>query len=268
MRLRSFVVDAFTDRVFAGNPAAVVPLEVWPSDLTLQLIAAENNLAETAFFAPASGTGTDYHLRWFTPLVEMDLCGHATLATHHVLAKHLGVTKPLIKFTSKSGVLETKVVGPRIVLDFPARAGVPREIPEALVEALGDKPTSLYASRDWLAVFEHHDQVRDLRPDFAKIAALEAFGVIATAPGETRSQIDFVSRFFAPKAGVPEDPVTGSAHCTLIPYWATRLQKPSLRARQISPRGGDLWCENVPGRARVLIGGQAVTFSEAMLNVP
>ncbi len=259
MRLPIFQVDAFADRPFTGNPAAVVPLETWPDGATLQAIAAENNLAETAFFAPEGGS---YRLRWFTPAVEVDLCGHATLATAHVMWAKLGVTAPRLSFLTRSGELVVTRAGGRIALDFPALPATPVATPPALAAALGAAPLETLKATDLLCVFARAADVAALRPDFRALAAIETRGIIATAPGE---DCDFVSRFFAPRAGIDEDPVTGSAHCTLIPYWARRLGKASLVARQISARGGTLWCED--RGARVTIAGGATLFLEGWIEI-
>ncbi|HKQ48073.1 MAG TPA: PhzF family phenazine biosynthesis protein [Phycisphaerae bacterium] len=263
MEHQLFQVDAFTSKVFGGNPAAVIPLEQWLPDATLQAIALENNLPETAYFIPAAATeSVDFHLRWFTPEVEMDLCGHATLAAAHVLMRHLGYEKKQVRFGSQSGSLAVERDGDRLVLDFPSRVPEPREVTPAFSEALGARPKELHLARDWLAVYGTEEEVRSLRPDFAKVSALGAFAVIVTAPGKNS---DFVSRFFAPGAGVPEDPVTGSAHCTLIPYWSRRLGKKSLHALQVSKRGGELFCEDAG--ERVKIGGHAVTYLEGTIRI-
>ena len=263
MEHQLFQVDAFTSKVFGGNPAAVVPLQQWLPDVTLQAIAMENNLPETAYFLPAAaGESVDFHLRWFTPEVEMDLCGHATVAAAHVLMRHLGYDKKSVRFGSQSGPLAVARDGDRLVLDFPSRPPEPREVTPAIAEALGARPKELHLARDWLAVYESAEEVRALRPDFAKVTALGAFAVIVTAPGD---KSDFVSRFFAPSAGVPEDPVTGSAHCTLIPYWSRRLGKKSLHALQVSKRGGELFCEDAGDRVK--IGGHAVTYLEGTIRL-
>jgi predicted PhzF superfamily epimerase YddE/YHI9 len=262
LNLRFFQVDAFTSRLFAGNPAGVVPLDAWLPDETLQNIAMENNLAETAFIVPEAAVQSDFHLRWFTPAVEMDLCGHATLATAHVLKTELGFASDRIRFRSKSGGLTVSTEGDRLVLDFPSRSGVPIDVFPELTAALGARPTSAIRSRDLMAVYETADQVRALMPDMVRVAALDAFAVIVTAPG---ADCDFVSRFFAPSAGVPEDPVTGSAHCTLIPYWAQRLGKREMLARQISARGGELHCRAAGDR--VHIGGRSVTYLEGIIRL-
>jgi predicted PhzF superfamily epimerase YddE/YHI9 len=245
MTIDYFHVDAFADRVFTGNPAGVVPLKRWLPAAMLQSLAMENNHAETAFFVPR---GTAFHLRWFTPKVEIDLCGHATLAAAHVLWTHLAHTEDPIRFETMSGPVSVSRESGRLMLDFPARPPQAVETP----------PPELA----YLAVFRREEELRGLAPNFDKLAALDCFGVIATAPGKS---VDFVSRFFAPKAGIAEDPVTGSAHCTLTPYWSKRLGKPRLRAEQLSPRGGRLWCE-VDGD-RVKIAGHAVTYMRGQIEV-
>ncbi|MCU0240885.1 MAG: PhzF family phenazine biosynthesis protein [Vicinamibacteria bacterium] len=259
MTIPIYQVDAFTSEVFKGNPAAVCPLESWPSAATLQAIAAENNLAETAFFVP----GPDrYHLRWFTPTVEVDLCGHATLAAAFVIFERLGHPSPEIEFDSLGGLLRVTRQDGRLYLDFPAR---PPKMPlsiDGLAAALGAQPREVGASRDILALFDQEEDVRALSPDMARLAALDQ-AVIATAPGQ---DCDFVSRFFAPNFGIPEDPVTGSSHCTLIPYWAQRLGKTTLHARQVSQRGGELFCE--AHGERVSIGGHAVFYLEGTIRWP
>jgi PhzF family phenazine biosynthesis protein len=253
-----YQVDAFASEIFRGNPAAVCPLESWPDDALMQAIAAENNLAETAFFAPE---GDGYRLRWFTPELEIDLCGHATLASAHVLCHHLGLAEPEIRFYSRSGLLTVRRDGGRYVLDFPARAPAPMEPPPALLRALhGQAPRYCGRSRDYLAVLGSEAQVRALQPDLEAVRELDAIGLIVSAPGD---HCDFVSRFFAPQAGVPEDPVTGSAHCTLVPYWGARLGQFELHAMQVSRRGGELWC-TLSGD-RVLMAGSAVTYMSGMI---
>jgi PhzF family phenazine biosynthesis protein len=237
MRIPVYQVDAFTNSVFKGNPAAVCPLNQWLPDETMQSIATENNLSETAFFVK---NGSGYNLRWFTPAVEVDLCGHATLASAFVLFNLLGEKHDRIVFETKSGSLTVMRRGDLLALDFPSRPPAPVEACTRLFESLGLKPAALLAARDYLAVYDSEDQLRSLDPDMESLKHIDRFAVIATAPGK---ECDFVSRFFAPAKGVPEDPVTGSSHCTLIPYWAGRLGKSQLRARQISRRGGDLFCE-------------------------
>lgn len=245
MRLPIYQVDAFSRRRFAGNPAAVCPLKKWLPDAVLQQIAAENNLAETAFFV---GEPDGYRLRWFTPEVEIDLCGHATLAAAYVLMDCLGFGGDRVTFHSRSGPLLVWRTGDMLTLDFPSRPGARQPADPALAAALGAEPEAIYAARDTMCVFRTAAEVAALRPNMEALARLDSFAVIATAPGE---DCDFVSRFFAPKAGINEDPVTGSAHCTLTPYWAQRLGKTEMFARQISARGGELWVEEREDRVRI-----------------
>jgi PhzF family phenazine biosynthesis protein len=255
VRIPLYQVDAFvTGEPFTGNPAAVCPLDAWLPDSVMQAIAAGNNLSETAFFVPE---GDGYRLRWFTPTSEVDLCGHATLASAFLVFGWLAPWRNSVTFqTEKAGPLTVSRDGELLVLDFPSRPPQPCAISEALVEALGHRPTALLAARDYLAVFDKAEAVAGLAPDFAKIAGLDRFAVIVTAPGT--DGVDFVSRFFAPARGVDEDPVTGSAHCTLIPYWAERLGKTRLEARQLSRRGGALSCA-LRGD-RVTIAGRAALY--------
>jgi PhzF family phenazine biosynthesis protein len=253
MRIPLYQVDAFADRPFAGNPAAVCPLDAWLPEERMQAIAAENNLSETAYFVPE---GDGFRLRWFTPAVEIDLCGHATLASAYVLYRHLGYARERVRFeTMKAGALTVTPDGDRFALDFPSRPPGPVDTPPGFAEALGAQPSAVMAARDYLAIFDDEAQVRALAPDMAALARLDKFAVIVTAPGK---DCDFVSRFFAPAKGVPEDPVTGSAHCTLIPYWAERLGKTTMRARQLSARGGTVHC--VHRGDRVTIAGHAALF--------
>jgi PhzF family phenazine biosynthesis protein len=258
MKLPYFEVDAFASKPFQGNPAGVCPLKHWLADATMQNIAAENNLSETAFFVPR---GSDYELRWFTPTVEIDLCGHATLASAFVLFSELGRPGDAVQFHSRSGPLVVRRQNEVLTLDFPSRPPVPITAPEGLIRGLGKKPVEVLKARDYFAVFAAVEDVRSLNPDFALLGTLDE-KVIVTAPGV---DCDFVSRFFAPSAGVPEDPVTGSAHCTLIPYWSRRLGKTKLFARQVSKRGGELFCE-LAGE-RVLIGGKAVLYSRGQIEI-
>ena len=264
MRLPLYQVDAFADAVFAGNPAAVVPLEDWLPDATLQAIAAENNLSETAFIVRR---GDGYEIRWFTPAVEVDLCGHATLASAFVIATMLEWGCPRIDFTTrKAGTLGVTRNGDLYTLDFPSRPPEPLAGPPAgLTDALaGPPPTALLKARDLVVVYDDEAMVRGLTPDMSALARLEDFyAVIVTAPGS--GGVDFVSRFFAPAKGIPEDPVTGSAHCTLIPYWAQRLGKERLKARQVSARGGSLSCELVGDRVK--IAGKAVLYMDGAIYI-
>ncbi|HEY1061523.1 MAG TPA: PhzF family phenazine biosynthesis protein [Daejeonella sp.] len=249
-----YQVDAFSDKLFGGNPAAICPLKEWLPAPQMQKIAAENNLAETAFFIPQ---GKDYELRWFTPESEVDLCGHATLATAHVLFTQLNFEGDTIHFhTLKAGTLTVRRKDDLYTLDFPSRAPQSCEVPEGLVEALGGiKPVEILRSRDYFIVYETEADVLALNPNFAALSRIESLGFVVTAPGDNS---DFVSRFFAPSAGIDEDPVTGSSHCNLIPYWADRLGKFKLHAFQVSARRGELWCEHKGNR--VLMSGKAVTY--------
>jgi len=258
MQITYFEVDAFANKPFQGNPAGVCPLANWLDDATMQKIAAENNLAETAFFVPR---GDDYDLRWFTPEVEIDLCGHATLASAFILFSELGRRSGTVRFQTESGALTVTQDKDILTLNFPSRPPAPCAVPDALIRALGKKPVQILKARDYFALFADAEDVRSLKPDIALLGTLDE-KVIVTAPG---ADCDFVSRFFAPTAGVPEDPVTGSAHCTLIPYWAGRLGKTKLFARQVSKRGGELFCELAGDR--VLIGGKAVLYSRGQIEI-
>ncbi len=255
MKLKQYQVDAFTDKVFGGNPAAVVPLSSWPDDSLLQAIAEENNLSETAFFV---STNNGFKLRWFTPTREVKLCGHATLATAHVIFETLGYSKRVITFETLSGELFVERNGDRLQMNFPASPPTPSDLSETLTRGLGLRPIEVLAADDYLAVFDSEATIRAIMPNYAVLGELDLRGVIVTAPG---IGVDFVSRFFAPKYGIPEDPVTGSAHCTLAPYWANKLGKNTLNAKQVSKRGGNITCE-VNGD-RVFLLGTAVTFMEA-----
>ena len=253
MNIPIYQVDAFTLGPFSGNPAAVCPLEDWLDDATMQSIAAENNLAETAFIV-ANKKG--YDLRWFTPAIEVDLCGHATLAAGYVVLNHLQPDLDSVSFDTMSGALIVTREGDRLSMDFPARAPTPVSVTEALADALGEVPSEVHQSRDILALYDDEATVRRLSPDQAGLLALdEGLGVIVTARGDT---VDFVSRFFVPKAGIAEDPVTGSAHCTLVPFWAQRLGRSKLVAHQVSPRGGELHCEH--RGERVIMSGRCTLF--------
>ena len=261
MRLPIYQVDAFADRVFRGNPAAVCPLETWLPDATLQGIAAENNLSETAFFVRE---GNDYALRWFTPSVEVDLCGHATLASGYVVMRFLEPQRERVSFhTAKAGTLVVNRRADMLVMDFPAWPAVPVAPPPRLFAALGGTPREVLRARDHLVLYGSAAEIAALTPDLAALAKVDCWAVIVTAPGE--NGIDFVSRFFAPAQGVPEDPATGSAHCTLVPYWAKRLGKTELEARQLSRRGGALSC--ALGGDRVSIAGKAVLYLEGRIAV-
>ena len=247
MKLRIYQVDAFADGPFEGNPAAVVPLDRWLPDELMQSIAMENNLAETAFFVPE---GEGFGLRWFTPAVEVPLCGHATLASSHVLFRHMGRDQARIVFQTTSGPLSVERAGAgRLTMDFPARRGPPTAPPAELIAALGATPQAMIDGLTVVAVFESQEQIAALRPDFRALARFCApkdnVGVSCTARAvEAQNGWDFVSRFFAPAKGIDEDPVTGAAHCALTPYWSERLGRKQLVGRQISARGGTVWCED------------------------
>lgn len=260
MNLSIYQIDAFASEVFKGNPAAVVPLNEWlPAEL-MQKIALENNLSETAFFVK---NGDVYDIRWFTPTFEIDLCGHATLASAFVIFEILKSETDTIRFHGhKCGQLLVEKSNGRLVLDFPSRPVSHAELPEGLVEALGKAPAEVYKARDYFLVYESEDEVRSLAPDFTALLKIPAHGFICTAKGDTA---DFVSRFFAPEVGVFEDPVTGSAHTNLIPFWSARLGKSKMYARQISARGGEIFCELVGDR--VLIGGSAVLYMKGEIYV-
>jgi PhzF family phenazine biosynthesis protein len=262
MRLPLYQIDAFTGDLFRGNPAAVCPLERWLPDATMQAIAAENNLAETAFFVR---DGDGYALRWFTPTVEVDLCGHATLASGFVVMNFLEPKREAVSFhTVKAGTLTVTRDGGLFAMDFPSRPALPAEAPAGLLDALGGAPSAVLRARDYLVVYDSAADVTALKPDFAALGVVKDWrAAIATAPGT--GGVDFVSRFFAPAQGVPEDPVTGSSHCTLTPYWSERLRKKTLEARQLSQRGGALRCTQ--NGERVIIAGQAVLYLEGRISV-
>lgn len=262
MQLSLYQLDAFTDKVFGGNPAAVVPLTSWLPDETMQAIAAENNLAETAFYVP---TEAGFHIRWFTPTVEVDLCGHATLASAYVLFSLENYAHDEINFDSRSGILNVRKEGDWLVLNFPADS-IHKQLlsPPALLEALGDiTPVEILRGKtDFMAVLESEEQVRTLQPDIIVLSTLPARGVIITAPGDS---VDFVSRFFAPQSGIAEDPVTGSAHTTLTPYWAEKLGKTEMEALQVSARGGVLKTKLIGDR--VEIAGQVKLYLRGAIEI-
>lgn len=264
MNIPFYQLDAFTDRPFGGNPAAVCLLEKWLPDETLQSIAAENNLSETAYLVTE---GDGWEIRWFTPKAEVDLCGHATLTSAAVVFRHLAPGSDRAVFRSRhSGELPVTRDGDFLYLDFPSRP--PREVPvtDAIVEVLGARPAAAVEARDLYAVFEDAETVRSIQPELDKLSKLSNFAVGVTAPGTGEdSDVNFVSRFFAPNQGIPEDPVTGSAHSTLTPYWADRLGKRSLRARQVSERVGELRVE-LHGD-RVQIGGRVVEVIQGTLTI-
>lgn len=252
-----FQIDAFAERPFTGNPAAVMPLQAWLPDEVMQAIAAENNLSETAFFVPE---GEGYRIRWFMPVGEIDLCGHATLASAFVVLTELRPQADRVDFHSRSGPLTVTREGNRFCLDFPLREPQPVPCPAGFAEALGAEVKEAWLTRDLFARLKDEATVRNLKPDMDALARMEPTSFVVTAPG---TDCDFVSRCFAPREGIPEDPVTGSTHCVLIPYWARRLGKQTLFARQLSKRGGELFCEE--RGERVKIAGKAVKVIEGSL---
>lgn len=260
MKLDLYQVDAFADEVFSGNPAAVVPLYEWLSDDLMRKIALENNLPETAFFVRK---GEYFELRWFTPEIEIDLCGHATLASAHVICRHLDYSDPAVVFQTKSGRLFVDHEDNYYSMDFPAWSCSRIQVTERVTKALGARPVELYMGRrDMMAVFETEEDIRALAPDFRLVSALDGLCLICTAPGLDH---DFVSRVFVSEESIPEDPVTGSAHCTLVPYWADRLGKSEFHAFQASARGGSLHCEYLGDRVK--IAGRAVTYMTGTIHL-
>ena len=252
MNLQIYHVDAFTTKPFHGNPAAVVPLDAWLSPDEMQNIALENNLPATAFFVKA---GDGYQIRWFTTRTEIPLCGHATLASAFVLFGELGVTTPSITFSCNAGELHVYRQDDRLVLDFPAIFPDRVASADAVITAIGAGPKEIYKALDYMLIYDDEETIASLEPDFGSLAKTDARGVIVTSPGKT---VDIVSRFFAPGFGINEDQVTGSAHCALVPYWAKQFCRNTLTARQLSARGGELFCEF--SSDRVKIGGQATLF--------
>lgn len=260
MKLDMYQVDAFCEDVFTGNPAAVCPLSRWLPDATMTAVAMENNLSETAFFVPE---GDGFHIRWFTPTVEVELCGHATLASAHVLFAHLAFGGDVVRLSSRSGPLSVSRDGELLSLDFPVKAPLPCTTPGDVVAGLGCEPREMLAGPNYMAVFDSASEVASLRPEFAPLAKLGERGLIVTAPGD---DCDFVSRYFAPAYGIDEDPATGSTHCELIPYWAQRLGRRELSARQLSARGARFRCR-LRGD-RVDIAGRAVTYLVGEIDIP
>ena len=259
MQIPLYQIDAFTSQVFRGNPAAVCPLTNWLPDSTLQAIAAENNLSETAFFVP---TASVYHIRWFTPSTEVELCGHATLASAYVIFNILKLADTPIAFDSLSGILTVYKAGDQLRLDFPALVPEACDIPQSLLNAFNPKPIACLRAMDYIAIFDNENKIQDLEINFSALEQLDLRGVIVTAPGSTH---DFVSRFFAPNAGIQEDPVTGSAYTQLTPYWSDKFAKQELSARQLSARGGELHCHLEDDR--VHISGSAVLFLEGQIHI-
>lgn len=259
MELTLYQVDAFAERLFTGNPAAVCPLEQWLPEETMQAVAAENNLSETAFFVRED---RGWHIRWFTPTREVRLCGHATLASAYIYFRHIAPEASSVEFHSLSGRLVVSRDGQLLTLDFPSQPPEPAEAPHALGRALGLEPVAVFAAEDWIVLLDNEDAVRAIQPDFTLLRTLDRRGLILTAKGR---ECDFVSRFFAPKYGIDEDPVTGSAHTQLTPFWAGRLGRDTLHARQLSARGGELYCE-CKG-ARVRIGGRVVPYLKGTITL-
>ena len=265
MNIPIYQVDAFAARPFGGNPAAVCPLDNWLADDVMQAIGAENNLSETAFYVPrGDGNGAEYDLRWFTPAAEADLCGHATLGTAYVVFTHFDPGAETLGFHTRSGRLAVTRDGDMLAMDFPAAAAAPASLGD-VAGALGTEPREVYDSIYGMAVLDSAEAVRSLTPDFRAIAELDCGGLIVTALGEADSGVDFVSRFFAPKYGIDEDPVTGSAHCGLIPYWANRLGKSEMVAHQISARGGEVHCRLDGDRVR--IAGRVAPYLEGTIRL-
>lgn len=258
-KLPIYQIDAFADRPFSGNPAAVCALQDWLPDTVLQAIAEENNLSETAFFVMEQG---DYHIRWFTPQLEVDLCGHATLAAAHVLFTKLGYDKDEISFESRSGVLTVKQSGQRLELNFPAQKCASVDTPSALRDGLQVEPVECLFNQDYVAVLSDEAQLKALQPDLTLLGSLDARGIIVTAPSE---EYDFVCRFFGPAVGINEDAVTGSAFTKLVPYWAARTSQQQFYARQVSARGGDVWCA-LEGD-RVTIAGTCFDYMQGEIQL-
>ena len=261
MRLPIFQVDAFTDTIFGGNPAAVCELAHWLPDNVMQKIAEENCVAETAFFLVVDD---GFEIRWFTPELEIDLCGHATLATAHVITRHLQPSLSSVKFYSKSGILTVSADNELLTLNFPSRKPVPCSIPQIIIDAIQAEPTEALKSRDYVLVFEDEETIKSIKPDLALLNQIDIGmgGIAVTAKGNT---VDFVSRFFTPQASIVEDPVTGSAHCSLIPYWNEKLKKDEMVALQLSSRVGKLFCRDLG--ERVLISGKAATYLEGHITI-
>jgi PhzF family phenazine biosynthesis protein len=259
MKIPIYQIDAFANRVFAGNPAAVCPLEEWLEDSLMQAVAQENNLSETAFFVPEK---KGYRIRWFTPLAEVDLCGHATLASAFVVFNYIDTSRNEVTFNSRTGLLTVARANELLSMDFPSQPPVPCATPNKLLDGLGKEPLEVLCSEDYMAVFSGEQDVIELRPDMSMLRQLDSRGVIVTAEGR---DVDFVSRFFAPKLGIDEDPVTGSAHCALTPYWAKKLSKKDLHAHQMSRRGGELFCQD--SGDRVVISGRTAKFMEGVITL-
>lgn len=259
-----YQVDAFTNKLFGGNPAAICPLNEWLADDIMQQLAFENNLSETAFFVPSGDH--QYDIRWFTPEFEIDLCGHATLASAYIIFNEIDTSLDQVNFNSKSGLLQVKRKGHLIELNFPSRPPKPvADVPDALLKGLVNDvaPLEILKSRDYFLVYEKEEDIRNIVPEFQYLNQLDTIGIIVTAPGE---DVDFVSRFFVPNSVIGEDPVTGSAHCNLIPYWSEKLGKSTLIAKQISARNGTLFCEALGDR--VTMAGEGVLYMKGEYYLP
>jgi PhzF family phenazine biosynthesis protein len=262
MQLPIYQVDAFTNKLFGGNPAAVIPLKEWLPDALMQKIALENNLSETAFFVP---TDKGFHIRWFTPTIEVALCGHATLATAYVVFNLMKYPSDIIIFDSQSGILKVRKEGKLLELNFPVQNIFPVEPPTGLVEGIGTKPKEIYqAGEDYLLVYNSQTDIENISPDFGVLKEVKARGVIVTSIAKSK-KLDFVCRFFAPASGIDEDPVTGSAYTKLIPYWADKLNKTEFEAEQISARKGNLHCTLAGDR--VLIAGHGKLYLKGKISV-
>jgi PhzF family phenazine biosynthesis protein len=259
VKLPLYIVDAFTDQPFAGNPAAICPLDSWLADGVMQRIGAEMNFSETAFIVPSA---EGWHIRWFTPTLEVDLVGHATLAAAHIIFERIDPSRTVVRFSSLGGALLVRRSQELLEMDFPARPPIPRRAPTLLLEALGAEPEQILAAQHYVAVFRNAEAVRRLAPDLQRLAQLDRAAVIVTAPGGPG---DFVCRFFAPANGVPEDPASGVAQCSLIPYWSQRLGKRRLVGHQLSKRGGVFYCED--RGERVIIAGRARLFLEGKIEI-
>jgi len=257
--LKLYQIDAFTKKTFEGNPAAICPLETWLDDALMQRIAEENNLSETAFFVETKGI---FHIRWFTPTTEVDMCGHATLASAHVIYTYLSYKKEEIIFDSKSGILKVSKEGERYTMDFPIQKIQECEIPIACMVAFDVLPVACYKAMDYILVFENEEDITNAKPDMQKLKELDLRGIMITAQSKKYA---FITRFFAPKYGIDEDPVTGSAFTQLLPYWSKVLEKKTFNTKQVSPRGGEVFCELK--RDRVLISGYAVTYLEGTITL-
>lgn len=259
MKLPIYQIDAFANKPFEGNPAAICPLQSWLPDKVMQSIAEENNLSETAFFVP---TKNGFHIRWFTPVAEVDLCGHATLASAYVIFTFLGFEENTINFESKSGLLKVVKNESLLVLDFPSQPPIPCKIPDEIISAFKCQPVECLKSEDYIVVFRDEDEVNSAQPDFGALSRLDLRGVAITSKS---TKYDFVARFFAPKFGINEDPVTGSAYTQLVPYWSNILGITKLHAKQVSSRGGEVLCEVIGNR--VNIAGKAVKYLAGEIEI-